>query len=721
MYTFEIQNESRSNYSKTYTMKKIITLFLALVCSINLYSQKNLGKNWPAEEQKKLKSADVLMENSFHKTAYARYTELLTLHPNELYLKYKLGVCGLYINEKHKDALQYLNDVYAADKKAMDIEYYLAVLYHRTYQFEKSIELSNKLLADKKLNPKDRPGLEELIKNSQNGKILVEKPNAVKIENIGANINTDASEYSPVITSDEETMFYTYRGKECLGGLFDMNNNPDPDGEYNEDIFVAKKVDGAWQKPESVVELNTIDNDAAIGISNDGQQLFLFKATAVDNGDIYVSKLENGKFETAERMKGTVNTNSWEGSITQSPDSRKIIFASERPGGFGGKDLYIASKMQDNTWGNVKNLGSTINTAKDEDAPFIHPDGRSLVFSSEGHNTMGGFDIFVSDLDEIDSTWKSPVNLGYPVNSTNDDIFYVISADGKKGYYSSIKTDGFGDHDIYTVEPAIVSKKSTLTVVKGKMTENLYPFENGEIHVTVLNDGRTFGSFKPNITSGHYLVNLPSGYDYNINFYHPIFGDKNVKVITNKLADYTEKIFNVNYGMSDTSSTDEHTLDFKTPFPSQTPAFTATGSNVDEGTVKVIPSTPEVIKVTAINATLNKTMDPAILSKYGNLKAPGLKFRVQVAAYRYPKNYSSAHLQNICTVIEHGKIKNNIVLIIVDKEFDDINSACAFLEKVQKAGQADAFVTAEFNGKRYYINDLPTLEVVHKLFLASNN
>lgn len=707
-------------------MKKIITLLLAFVCVHTISAQKTIGKNWPENEQKNLKSANILLENSFYKTAYAKYTELLKTHPEEIYLKYRLGVCGLYIEEKHEEALKHLSDVYEKDKKAMDIEYYLAVLYHRTYQFDKSIELASKLLANKKLNPKEKAGLEELVMHNRNGQILVKNPSEVKIENIGASINTEGSEYSPVITSDEEMLFYTYRGKECLGGLFDMNNNPDPDGDYNEDVFVAKKIDGKWQKPESVIEINTIENDAAIAISNDGQQLFLYKSTETDNGDIYVSHLNDGKFGPAERISG-INSNSWEGSVTQSSDNRRIIFASERPGGFGGKDLYCAVKMPDNTWGNIKNLGASINTEKDEDAPFIHPDGRSLVFSSEGHNTMGGFDIYVSDLDEIDSTWKSPVNLGYPINSTNDDIFYIVSADGKRGYYSSIKKDGFGDHDIYTVEPAITSKKSYLTVIKGKMTENLFPIEDGEINVTVLNDNRKFGSFKPNPASGHYLVNLPSGYDYNINFYHPVFGDKNFKVMTSKTSDYTEKYINVNYGMSDTSSTDDQIIDFREPFPSKTPQFTATGSNTDEGTIN-LPATvavqpsvnSESPKIISTNAVLNKTMDPAILSKYSGLRAKGLIYRIQVAAYRYPQNYNSAHLRNVCSVIQKGKLDGNISLIVADKEFDSINSACDFLVQVQKAGQLDAFVTAEFNGKRYYINDLPTLEVVNKLFLATN-
>lgn len=710
-------------------MKKFTMVCITIAITLSMQAQKVSVKNWPEEDQKKLSSVDVLIKNSFYKTAYGRLAELLKAHPEEINLKFKLGVCGLYINEKHDEALSYLSDVYAANKKMKDIEFYLAVLYHRTYQFDKAIEMSEKLLKDKKITPEDYTVLQELVKQSQNGKQITGNPIDVKISNLGSVINTEGSEYAPVVTSDEETIIYTYRGKDCLGGLFDMNNNPDPSGEYNEDIFMSKKVDGTWQKPESIIELNTIDNDAAIAISNDGQNLFLYKASETDNGDIYVSQMENNKFGDPAKLKGEVNTNSWEGSVTISTDNSKIIFASERPGGFGGKDLYVAYRMPDNSWGKVKNLGSTVNTDKDEDAPFIHPDGRSLIFSSEGHNTMGGFDIFVSDLDEIDSTWKSPKNLGYPVNSTNDDIFYIVSADGKRGYYSSIKKDGFGDHDIYTVEPAIASKKPALTVIKGKMTENLSSFEDAEINVTVMNDGRSFGKFKPNASSGHYLVNLPSGYDYKLNFYHPFLGEKSFKVLTDKAADYVERIINVNYGINDTSSTNEQTIDFKPPFPSQTPQFTASGSNVDEGSVSLQEVKQPVMNAVkeesnlssaSIKKIANKTMDPKILMKYGNLQAAGLKFRVQVAAYRHPENYNSSHLRPICGVEKRGMIQD-IYLIVADKEFDNINKACDFLIKVQQTGQYDAFVTAEYNGKRYYINDLPTLEVVNKFFLASSN
>ncbi len=684
-------------------MRKIITIVLIITTTSNFFSQKNPSKNWPQEEGKQLKIIDASMESGSYKTAYANLSELLVKHPNETYLKYKLGICGLHLTEHQGEALKYLNDVYEVDKKATDIEYYLAELCHKNYQFDKALELSSKLLANKNTRPNVKSNIEELRKNCEAGKILFQNPNQVKIENLGSPLNTDAAEYSPVLTSDEESMYYTYRGKSAM--------RDSADKEYSEDIFTSKKIDGKWQQPESVSELNTIDNEAAIALSNDGHQLFLYKATETDNGDIYSSEVSNGKFSSPVRLKGDVNTNSWEGSISQSSDARKIIFASERSGGFGGKDLYVAYLMPDNSWGQAKNLGSTINTSKDEDAPFIHPDGRSLVFSSEGHNSMGGFDIFVSDLDQIDSSWKSPVNLGYPVNSTNDDLFYSISADGKKGYYSATKQDAFGDQDIYVVEPAIAAKKNSLTVIKGKMTEDLFPFEGGEIQVTLLSDNRKFGTFKPNSNSGHYLINLPSGYDYSLNFYHPVLGDKTFKVKTNTNSDFTEKFINVNYGMADTSSTNEFTLDFRTPFASQTPNFTATGNNADEGTT----SMEDVKKIP------HKTMDAKILAKYGKLKANGLKYRVQLAAYRFPQNYKSEHLKAICNVIQHGKLNGNIVLIVADKEFDSINEACDFLSKIQAAGQTDAFVTAEYNGKRYYINDIPALEISSKLFLAVNN
>jgi Tol biopolymer transport system component len=172
-------------------------------------------------------------------------------------------------------------------------------------------------------------------------------------------------------------------------------------------------------------------------------------------------------------LKGDVNSKWWEGSITISHDGRKIYFASERPGGLGGRDIYEARLSNDEKWVDVKNLGSNVNTSMDDDAPFLHPSGKYLVFSSAGHNSMGGFDIFVSEL-KADSTWDKPKNIGYPINSTTDDKFYTVTADGLNGYYSSDKKGGLGKQDLYKVTPGI-DKNVVLAQVIGDVYLDDFP------------------------------------------------------------------------------------------------------------------------------------------------------------------------------------------------------------------------------------------------------
>lgn len=668
-------------------MKKILSIALALTTPF-LLAQKPNEKGWPADQQKTLSIANGLLDIGNYDPAYDKYKDLLSKHPDDQYLKYKLGVCGVFMSEKHDEALTLLNEVYAANKKATDIDFYFALLYHKTFQFDKAIELANALLADSKTTPDRKTILNQLVTYCRNGKTLMQNPVNAKIENLGNPPNSEYDEYSPVFTSDEETMIFTYRGKESMGGLLDNYNKPSPDGDYNEDIFITKKENGKWQKPQGLADLNTIDNDAAISISADGRQLFLFKQDDADKGDIYVSYFENGKFSPPVKLRGEVNSSSWEGSISQSTDGKRIYFASERPGGKGGKDLYVAFKMADGSWGNVKNLGDKINTPLDEDSPFIHPDGRALIFSSEGHNSMGDFDIFLSDLDEVDSTWKVPVNVGYPVNTPDDDLFYVLSADGKRGYYSSAKKDGLGGQDIYVVEPAITSKKSFVTIIKGHVTEMLVPYEC-DISVKT-SDGRHYGNYKSNKETGNYVVNVPSGYNYKLTFYHPVLGDKTFDIVTEKVDGYGEKVINVGFGMNDTSATNHQTVVVET--------------KKDEAA-----ATPTVAPAPAKIGSEQELID-----RYGSLKIDGLNYFIQVAATKNPQKYNKAVLKKICTVKPRGTIMSDIQLLVADKKFDLLKDASAFLKEVKAAGQSDAFITTELNGQRYYLTDLIRMGVYAK-------
>lgn len=688
-----------------YDMKKNLLLaFFLFFVSVTSYAQKKgilfyqkgTIKHLSKEENEAFETGKAMLEEKLYSFAYVRFKELQEKYPNETYLKYLVAICGTYMGDKHEEALTLFEEVKTKNKKAAYLSYYNALLHHKTYQFDKAIELANEELKDPKLDPEQKKVLEQLIQYCNNGKELIKTPIQAKIENAGSPPNTENAEYSPVVTTDEETMLFTYRGTESTGGLRDFQNNENKYGCYFEDIFISKKVDGKWQKAESIGENNTNGNDAVVAISNDGQKIFLYRFAESDGGDLYVSNREGDKFSEATRLQGDVNSGYWEGSMSLSADHKKIFFASERPGGYGGKDLYSAIILPDGTWGNVKNLGDKVNTPLDDDAPFIHPDGRTLVFSSKGHNSMGDYDIFLSDIDEIDSTWKKPTNIGYPINTPNDDIYYFLSADGKRGYYSSAKQGGFGDKDIYMVTPAVSAKKSYLTVLKGRITENLQPY-SGEVVVIIKSGSKNFGTFKSNSANGNYLLSLPSGYNYKVTFYHKSYGEKVADVITERLNGYAEKVVNINFGENDTLNKFQ-TLVFESPSENQPAAV-----------INTEPVKNEPIPVTSSasgNEDLKSMTREQLMKKFGDIKISGLEYVVQVGAYRHPENYKGEKLKNLGGFERDGIIMGDVRLLISTKKFTTWRDADNFCKKIREAGQFDAFITSNYNGKRHYIIEL---------------
>jgi tetratricopeptide (TPR) repeat protein len=598
----------------------LLIIFLSSTC-FNLQAQSDAVFT-NREEQKIVESGKSLLDEKLYSLAYEHFSKLLATHPKDLYLKYLCGICGIFINTKHDEAMTYFNEVKDKNPKAANLDYYFALLYHKIYDFEQSIELAQQLLNNPKLDTALKTKLKLVIEHCENGKNMVAHKTETKIENIGLPINTEADEYSPVITSDESTLLFTYRGKLSKGGLRDIYDRPNKYGFYYEDVYISRKENGKWQEPVGLDNINTESNEAVLAISNDGQQLFIYRATEKDGGDIYMSCLQGKEFGKPEKLKGDVNTPNWEGSITITGDEKKIIFASDRAGGYGGKDLYQAIKTGENTWGNVTNLGNTINTNYDEDAPFIHPDGRSLVFSSEGHNSIGDYDIFLTELDERDSSWKKPVNVGYPINTTDDDIFYTLSADGKRGYFSSAKNGGFGNKDIYVEQPVVFSKNSNLTIVKGQITENNQPY-GGDVIVLAGNDNHNYGTFKSNNLSGNFLISLPAGKNYKILYNHPAYEQKVVELTMDKDIGYSELIVNVNFGEKNASP--NHQLLVLSPKDTnkQLTALNTLSANTNPNQTN-----------TSENTNLKKMTRAQLLSKYGDVKVGGLNYMVQVGAYR---------------------------------------------------------------------------------------
>ncbi len=494
--------------------KYISTLLLIILIANSAFSQDKLSGK---EEKQMLEKAEFYYDDDESKNipkALKLFEKLKANKPLDPYYKLMVGICYTYFKDRKEDALNALLEVKDVNPEFNEVNFYLARAYAVNNQFDQAIETyQNYLLSDDIAD--DRKALtRQNIIYCENAKVFTKDSLKVEIKNIGAPINTEFSEYVPVITPDESMLIYTYSGVRSKGGLLSPTGKPDEDGHYYEDIMISYKLGDSWLDPESIGDnINTNKHDASIAISVDGQKLFVYKQDGKDRGDIYMSTLAGDNWSKPEKLRGEVNSSEWEGSATLTGDGKVLYFASEREGGFGGRDLYSAQLQEDGSWGEVLNLGPVINTRFDDDAPFIHPDRKTMYFSSKGHNSMGDYDIFYTYLS--DEGWDEPQNIGYPINTIDGDRYYVLSADAKTGYYSTAGRSKNGTHDIYTVSPGHFGKRPILALVVGVTQADGEPMEAG---ITVTNDrtGEVEGKYKSNATSGKYMLALTPGNKYKI-------------------------------------------------------------------------------------------------------------------------------------------------------------------------------------------------------------
>lgn len=496
-------------------MNKLIFLLVFVGFLQPIVAQEKLSSK---DEKQLLEKAELYFEaGDFQNIPQATefFEQLEANKPNDPYYKLMVGICYTYFLDKKQTAITKLQEVKAMNPAFNLVNNYLGRAYAVNNQFDNAIETYRLYLQATDLEEKDRKSAEQNIFYCENAKIFTSDSLKITINDIGSPINTIYSEYVPVITPDESMLIYTYRGIKSKGGVQGPDGKPDKYGQYYEDIMISYKLGDNWLEPESIGEnINTNGHDAAVALSVDGQQLFIYKQTKNDNGDIYISKLNGDVWSKPEKLRGDINKDdSWEGSVSLTSDGKILYFSSNREGGFGGRDLYSASLMPDGSWGDIKNLGETINTKLDEDAPFIHPDRKTMYFSSKGHTSMGGYDIFYTYLTE--TGWDTPESVGYPINTIDDDRFYVLSADAKTGYYSSAGRSKNAAHNIYTVSPGHFGKRPILALVVGITEADGKPVE---ADITVTNDktGELEGKFKSNSNSGKYMLALTPGNRYKI-------------------------------------------------------------------------------------------------------------------------------------------------------------------------------------------------------------
>lgn len=452
------------------------------------------------QDKKMLFKADNAFDYGDYLTALKIYQSLYPLDSTSHELNYKLGVCNYEIKKYRAGAKKYFER--SSAQAFPETDYYLGLLCHLQSDFEKALNHYHAYLKNKEERDHTNKEVEDLIEKCHNAEFFRSNPNrGVRIENAGSVINTTYAEYAPLIPAEENFVIFTSRRKNPI------YQNMDPLGDFFEDIYVSYRKDSVWQPPLMLdTSINKAYHDAATGISADGEKLLSYH-TSPDHvhGHIYESRLINGTWSLPELLHANVNSEDFiETSACYSPDGDMIFFSSNRPGGYGGKDLYSVKKLPNGEWAMPFNLGPTINTEYNEDAPFVHPTNNILFFSSEGHKNMGGYDVFKTTYDEKEN-FTTPENLGYPINTIDDDIFFVLNTDASRGWFSSKREGGLGSYDIYTA--SFEENNIPLSVYNVYVKDETgNPIKNVEVRLTDKEKKEIIGEYRSNKESGKVLI-----------------------------------------------------------------------------------------------------------------------------------------------------------------------------------------------------------------------
>lgn len=744
-------------------LKKTHILFLCIALIIG-------GNNAYAQFQPRGKEYNYLDAESFYKggnfhEALPLYEILMAENPKVSEYQLKVGICHMHINKTPEKAIEHIEGVYNKKPKTPDVLYYLGKAYALNYKFDLAIETFNKALENSKTSSLNKKQIPNLINQCNNAIELIKDSLPVEIVNLGSPINTAEDEYSPTINADESTLIFTYKGEKSVGGRQDEFNDPRENGNFYEDIYISHKTDGEWETPKSIGDtINSYLHEASISLSPDGQKLFVYKDTPKFSGDIFETKKENGVWSEPQSLD--INSEFWEGHAAISPNGKFMIFSSERPGSLGYRDLYSAELLENGTWGNVKNLGPTINTPYNDDAPFIHSDGVTFNFSSEGHSSMGGYDIFESKIIN-DTSYAEPRNIGYPINTTANDIFFYVSGAGN-AYYASSRKGGYGKNDIYIINVKDIVSSKPVLLVKGVITENKN-FAKANIVVRT-ESGKDLGTYHSDVTNGKYQFYVDLNDYYVITYEVEGYPAQVITIDATKYTEYTEIEKNINFNSADVNINGWALLrenpntpiqNLKVNLTNKDKSFNQTKTTDAEGkynfdnlpnddyyllflnesdekliedstyifkgkvTMKGLPYTQASVNdipvdddgnyrievknkfyglLSGTSSSLDEMTAEDIMKKFGDQTADGVEFKVQVAAYTVAQNYDSKHLSGLGSI--NKVVLDDGITRFTLGNFDTLRKAKDLEAKCKAKGQEDAFVIVFINGKRTYLEEL---------------
>lgn len=492
--------------------KGFILLRLCLLFApVFIFIEQGLAQS---AQRKKNPSGDPKLAEEYFRSgnfegALDEYLVLVKKEPHNEKYNYRIGVCYLNTDIDKSKAVQYF-EVIKDKSDEPEVKYLLGRAYQYAYRFDDAIKVLEAYKKEGKGSPENLKDVPLQIQYCFNAKELVKYPVNVTFENLGKNINSEYPDYFPFIPADESFLIFNSKRPEAGGWQ-------NPDGTWGANIYISKVKDGQYQKAKPLGRIinSSIGDEEAVGLSASGEYLLLYFDNMQGVGDIYISKADKSRnFKEPILLDEQINSiRGQEISASITADGNTIYFASTRPGGLGGSDIYVCRRLPTGNWSPAQNLGEGVNTPQNEDFPNISPDGKTLYFSSMGHTSMGGYDIFYVKLDEKTNLFTGAKNMGYPINTPEDDMNFRVSANGKYGYISARRKDSFGDLDIYRIDFLDVEPDYTVITGKVRSADVAKPVDsvNVFISVTDASTGDEFGSYIPNPSSGRFVIILPPG------------------------------------------------------------------------------------------------------------------------------------------------------------------------------------------------------------------
>lgn len=405
--------------------------------------------------------ADEMYDFGDFEDAIGLYQQAISENTENIRANYQLGECYLKTSHSKPKAVDFFLKAYSLDAEYTNmILFKIAESYRFAYKFDEAIDYYKLFKEEVEIHRRIFEGLDtEELKNRadrriyecRNAKEYIAAPTSVQIENLGDEINSKENDYAPVLSADGDMLIFTSRRAGGIGILKDVDN------KYFEDIWISYFDGGKWSKPQNMgPKINSDNHESNLCLSPLDEHLYIYKTE--NAGDIFLAKKVYDEWEEPKSLGAPINTEYKEVSAFETSDGNKLFISSDRPGGIGNTDIYVSEKNEDGEWAEPVNLGDVINTEYDEEGPFYVSESNTLYFSSKGHDGMGGYDLYRSVYNKAGNSWSKPQNLGYPINSTDDDLYFTMASDGKTGYYATFKEDSRGENDLYRIYPADGSK-----------------------------------------------------------------------------------------------------------------------------------------------------------------------------------------------------------------------------------------------------------------------